>query len=34
VERSEAVRSESWEARLDEIRHYLSALPGAYGRRK
>src|SRR5215470_8700459 len=34
VERSEAVRSESWEARLDEIRHYLSALPGPYGRRK
>jgi hypothetical protein len=26
VERSEAVRSESWEARLDEIRQYVTAL--------
>jgi hypothetical protein len=26
VERSEAVRGESWEARLDQIRQYVTAL--------
>ena len=29
VERSEAVRGESWEARLDEIRQYVAAFAGA-----
>jgi glycosyltransferase involved in cell wall biosynthesis len=29
VERSEAVRGESWEARLDEIRQYVTAFAGA-----